>query len=233
MKTLKCLTFILIISSINITFSQTQDTSASKNYLKGGKWALQFDLGAFINPTYFKSIELGIKSQLSTRSAVRLGIGFNLSSSDGELNSYSYNTPETRKDYQFAFSLNYLYYLNPKDVVCFYGGIGPVYEYYESGSDEVNKGESQGIIFTSEHHRSARSWYIGLEGIVGVEWFLHERICILGEYNLIFKRGKYSSTTTDIFSSTELPTEIIVRNQNSNSLSFHFNIVKIGLSAYF
>ncbi len=233
MKTLKCLTFILIISSINITFSQNKDTSASVNYLKGGKWALQFDLGAFINPTYFKSIELGIKSQLSTRSAVRLGIGFNLNSSDGDFSSNSYNTPLTRKDYQFAVSLNYLYYLNPKDVVCFYGGVGPVYEYYETASDEVNSDESQGMIFTYEYHRSSRSLYAGAEAVVGVEWFIHERICILGEYNLLFKLGKYSSTNTEIHSSTEFPTEIWVRNQNSNNISFHFNIVKIGLSAYF
>ncbi|MFI5212110.1 MAG: hypothetical protein ACHQIH_04450 [Ignavibacteria bacterium] len=233
MKTFRCIALVLVFCLITISNAQNKDTLEFNNYLKGGRWALQFELGTYINPSYFKSVELSIKPQLSRSTALRLGLGFNLNNSSGKSVVAVFTGPVGSKNTDLGLSLNFIDYLNPAGRVCFYLGFGALYEYSESKSDYFNGNIYSGGSYTDESHASSRAWYAGGTGLLGVEWFLLERISILAEYNLVYKAGKYVSTSTDISTSSFNPTIIRVRNENSDRTVFQFNIVKLGISAYF
>jgi hypothetical protein len=76
MKTLISAVLVFLFTFSTITSSQTKEPEKFNNYLKGGRWAVQFELGTFINPDYFQGIELSIKPQLGSSSALKLGVGF-------------------------------------------------------------------------------------------------------------------------------------------------------------
>ncbi|MEO8512770.1 MAG: hypothetical protein ABI543_04375 [Ignavibacteria bacterium] len=233
MKTLKCLTFILLLSIISISYTQPKDAETFNNSLKSGKWAAQFELGTYINPSYFKSVELSIKPQLSRSSAFRLGVSINMNSSAGNSTDDLILGPLESKNTDLGLGLNYIQYLKSTGSVCFYIGFGPLYEYSESKTDYFNSDIYYGGNYSYETHASSRTWYAGGTAILGVEWFLVERISLLAEYNMVYKKGIYTSTETEKSYSLYNPTYIHVRNKNADVSAFQLNIVKLGLSAYF
>ena len=105
MNTFKCITLVLVFGLISVSNAQNKDTLAFNNYLKGGRWALQFELGTYINPSYFKSVELSIKPQLSRSTALRLGLGFNLNNSSGEADVAVFTGPVGSKYTDLGLSL--------------------------------------------------------------------------------------------------------------------------------
>ncbi len=233
MKTLISAVLVFLFSFSTITSSQTKEPEKFNNYLKSGRWAVQFELGTFINPDYFQGIELSIKPQLGSSSALKLGVGFNRSTLSGTTRQDNLSKPKIDERNSFSVSLNYVHYFNPKDRVCFFAGIGPSYAY-----DDVKQESS--IIYTYllstsvyETYNSSKQWSIGGRAIMGVEWFLHERVSLLAEYNMEYLAGKYNGTTTNKDFSTGGQLEIEVRDEALDVSSFRFNIVKIGLSAYF
>jgi len=233
MKTLISAVLVFLFTFSTITSSQTKEPEKFNNYLKSGRWAVQFELGTFINPDYFQGIELSIKPQLGTSSALKLGVGFNRSTLSGTTRQDNLSKPKIDERNSFSVSLNYVHYFNPKDRVCFFAGIGPSYAY-----DDVKQESS--IIYTYllstsvyETYNSSKQWSIGGRAIMGVEWFLHERVSLLAEYNMEYLAGKYNGTTTNKDFSTGGQLEIEVRDEALDVSSFRFNIVKIGLSAYF
>ena len=233
MKTLISAVLVFLFTFSTITSSQTKEPEKFTNYLKSGRWAVQFELGTFINPDYFQGIELSIRPQLGTSSALKLGVGFNRSTLSGTTRQDNLSKPKIDERNSFSVSLNYVHYFNPKDRVCFFAGIGPSYAY-----DDVKQESS--IIYTYllstsvyETYNSSKQWSIGGRAIMGVEWFLHERVSLLAEYNMEYLAGKYNGTTTNKDFSTGGQLEIEVRDEALDVSSFRFNIVKIGLSAYF
>lgn len=233
MKTLISAALAFLFTFSTITSSQTKEPEKFTNYLKSGRWAVQFELGTFINPDYFQGIELSIKPQLGSSSALKLGVGFNRSTLSGTTRQEGIPKPKTDEKNSFSVSLNYIHYFNPKDRVCFFAGFGPSYAY-----DDVKQESS--IVYTYllstsvyETYNSSKQWTIGGRAIMGVEWFLHERVSLLAEYNMEYLAGKYNGTTTNKDFSTGGQLEIEVRDEALDVSSFRFNIVKIGLSAYF
>lgn len=233
MKTLISAALAFLFTFSTITSSQTKEPEKFSNYLKSGRWAVQFELGTFINPDYFQGIELSIKPQLGSSSALKLGIGFNRSTLSGTTRQESISKPKTDKRNSFSVSLNYIHYFNPKDRVCFFAGFGPTYTYddmKQESSSIFRFGSSTSIY---ETYSSSKQWTVGGRAIMGVEWFLHERVSLLAEYNMEYLVGKYNGTTTNKNYYTFEPSEIEVRDEALDVSSFQFNIVKIGLSAYF
>jgi len=233
MKTLISAALIFLFTFSAIISSQSKEPEKFNNYLKGGRWAVQFELGTFINPDYFQGIELSIKPQLGSSSALKLGVGFNRSTLSGTTRQDNLSKPKIDERNSFSVSLSYIHYFNPRDRVCFFAGIGPSYAY-----DDVKQESS--IIYTYllstsvyETYNSSKQWSIGGRAIMGVEWFLHERVSLLAEYNMEYLAGKYNGTTTNKDFSTGGQLEIEVRDEALDVSSFRFNIVKIGLSAYF
>jgi hypothetical protein len=129
--------------------------------------------------------------------------------------------------------LNYIHYLNPAGRVCFYLGIGGLYEYSESRSDYSYSNINSGLLYTFESYGSTKGWRAGGTGIFGVEWFLLNRISIMAEYNLVYKTGNVVSTETEINTYQYQQTTYRIRNTDMDVSEFQFNIVKLGLSAYF
>jgi opacity protein-like surface antigen len=232
MKTLISAVLTMLLFFVSVTSSQINQPAPFDTYLKAGKCAVQFELGTFINPTYFQAIELSFKPQISRTSAVRLGVGFDLTDRSGDRRQEGVTKPENEKSTSLSASLNYLYYVNPKDRVCFFLGIGPVYEYKEY-KNSYTETTQYGSMSSYQYDNSERRWNAGGRLIFGTEWFIHERISILAEYNMEFKMGKLFIASTQKYTSPYSPAEIHVRNQDSDLTEFQFNIVKIGLTAYF
>ncbi|MBE2219507.1 MAG: hypothetical protein IAE90_14945 [Ignavibacteria bacterium] len=233
MKTLISAVLVFLFTFSTITSSQTIEPEKFSNYLKSGRWAVQFELGTFINPDYFQGIELSIKPQLGSSSALKLGVGFNRSTLSGTTRQENLSKPKIDEKNSFSVSLTYIHYFNPKDRVCFFAGFGPLYTY-----DDVKQEYSNIYRFGSsttiyETYNSSKQWSVGGRAIMGIEWFLHERVSLLAEYNMEFLIGKYNGTTTSKTYYTFEHAEIEVRDEALDVTNFRFNIVKIGLSAYF
>lgn len=233
MNSFRCITLVLVFSLISVLNAQNKDTLAFNNYLKGGRWALQFELGTYINTSFLKNVEISLKPQLSRSSAIRLGTSVDLYDRSGESNEFLVAGEDNSSSVGFIVDLNYIHYINPEERVCFYFGIGPLYEYDYNKYDNVNANSSNGYTFKFEYHTSKKEIYYGGTGLLGMEWFLIERISLIAEYNLAVKYGKSDETRTNISTYAQEPTEYDVKIINSNIVVFQFNIVKLGLSVYF
>ncbi len=108
MKTLISALLAFLFTFISFTSSQTKESDKFNNYLKNGRWAVQFELGTFINPEYFQGIELSIKPQLGKSSALKLGVGFNRSTLSGTTKQENITKPRTNEKSSFSVSLSYI-----------------------------------------------------------------------------------------------------------------------------
>jgi len=224
---------VVFIFTIN-SFSQSSKDSSQVNSLIGGRWAIQFELGSFINPNFFESVMFSLKPQLSRYLALRFGVSYDFRTNEGDEESNGISFPDESRENYASVKANLQYYINPKDNIVFYIGLGPMYRYtdYKSQNVDVNS-DSQGNTYSFEYYFSSKSWSAGVVGLLGVEWFLHHRISFLGEYNITAMFGKYQYTSTRKSSSSFFGDEVTVSTKDNNTTQYNFNIAKVGVSVYF
>jgi len=145
--------------------SYSQDST--KNSLKESKFALQFQIGTNFTLKDFQGSTLSFKYQIFDESAVR--VGFSISSS---VETYrEENHIEEPKQNYFDITLNaqFIKYLKTFEDISLYTGGGPRFfsEYYTS--------------LPSGYHKY---WSLGLDGILGVEWFFKKNMSLSAEYGI-------------------------------------------------
>lgn len=201
---MKRILFVLVSLLISNAVNFCQDTTA--NALKCGKFAIQFQVGSSFTLRPFSGASFSGKYQLSSESAVRFGIGIN-GSTDFE---NKVNNHDTTKAQNLDFNLNaqYIRYLKTVEDVSLYAGTGPYYSRYFYRSD-------------FSHNRD-NDWSIGINFLLGVEWFFKDNMSLSAEYGLLIQYLKSNSTSYG-GENTSNSKSIIISNGNQ----FNF-----GLSIY-
>jgi hypothetical protein len=222
---------VLAVAVIFVFNSYAQTTSSKEpvNSLKGGKWAVSFLIGTEVTPDYIGSINLNLKSHVSKVFAIRLGVSAYLNSGDGNNSFDGRNYPQNETATNANLYLNFLFYTSPSKPFTFFAGLGPVYQYSERKYEYL----SDPVIPSSSTHTSERGSSFGGIGVLGAEWFAYPGFSISAEYNISITFGNQNRTSTFVYTPPFGSPDYDVTVTSLDTKTFNFNIVKIGVSAYF
>lgn len=228
------LTFILLATKV---YSQPQQ----KENLTAGSWSLQFGVANNFSLSSFGGTLITAKKHYSKSKAFRAGFIINgrLIDVNDEQSHISNDVLTTNKSSGNQKLLNislktlFLNYSTNQRRLNPYWGIGPNFEINLSKSNN-----NQSSNFKTENW--TWSGAIGVEGVLGMEWFLNSNISIFAEYSLsaLFRYTKTNGKTTGTGFKGEtnsvrkdfiinFPVNVSKRVKSSP------NTVRFGLSAYF
>jgi hypothetical protein len=191
---------LYITISINLYSQDTSRTSLIKD-----KFALQFQVnGLYIHQ--FQGNSLSFKYHLSDVSALRFGIElFGATEIDYRYNN---NSRPKRENLTVNLKTQYVWYIKTVDDISLYCGTGPFYSRYFRDDK-------------SSSYYNSNSWTVGLQGLLGVEWFFKNNMSLSGEYGIAvgYNNSNYSVSNGDWIHSVNI-------NLSSGDQ------FKIGLSVY-
>jgi hypothetical protein len=214
----------LFASLIFVTTSFSQSTS----YLDSlsGKFALQFQINENFSLSDFQGTVISGKYHFSKRDAIRLGLEIILSDSESEIvvNNLDTNTvgQSVEDSNNFGFTLNsqYIHYIRGTDDIALFGGVGPYFRYYNSTRNrEIVENEIENLIESENSNYS-----IGIDLLVGVEWWFHKFMSLSAEYGLKYSYVSSKSSFED--DSRKGESEHKAYNISGNHINF-------GITVYF
>lgn len=212
----------------------TEACRADSTPLRPGGKALLFQASSDIQLSSFNGATISIKHHTSASGAWRLGMtaSFSTSTQESEEVMIVSDPPisrlqfreDDRNDVSLSVAAERLRYLNPSGPVSLFYGFGPML----SGSrrtieSSVSTDDGPG----SSSKNTTTSLGVGLGGVIGVEWFPHEQIGILGQYgsNLLYS---WKKSELETHAGTQDRTSRI----DSNDLTFRPDTVRLGVSVY-
>lgn len=221
-KTILPLLFGFIFSSSSLS----QNTS----YLDSldGRYALQFQITANFSLTNFQGTILSGKYHFNKRDAIRLGLSIELDDSDAEVEHNIRDTVNTetfnneRNSFGFTVNTQYLRYITGIDNIFLFGGGGPFVHYFSSTSNGEVPTEDETETETFEY--SSDIYYLGVNMILGVEWWFHKSMSLSAEYGMEFRY--ISRKGKDIQGE-------IKRNVSDNSFRINASNINFGITVYF
>ena len=234
MKRSKLLLLLITIFTTNISLLAQNDSVSYKNQL-------QFNL---INGYSLSYLNLFCPS-----TGLRYKIDFDMhgsfqnwdhsqSSSTNNLNN-PVNQQQTFKEDQenvtqnFNLAVNYVWISNIAREVNLYLGVGPLITFYrnhnESNSEEIPS--AQNNYNKSFYETTSTSFGLGLQGVIGVECNLTEKISLLAEFNL---NGTYSWDHWKFEDESETTSLSRAENtEDGHSWNYELNNIRIGVAYRF
>jgi hypothetical protein len=222
-KIKNCFSF-LIAAFIFISTGFSQSTS----YLDSldGKFALQFQINENFSLSDFQGTVISGKYHFSKRDAIRLGLEIILSDSEYEtiVNNLDTNIVDqsVTDTNNFGFTINsqYIHYIRGTDNISLFGGIGPYFRYYKSTRNrELVVDEIENIIESENEN-----YGIGLDLLVGVEWWFHKYMSLSAEYGLKFSYLSSKSSFED---------DSVKGESESKAYNISGNHINFGITVYF
>jgi hypothetical protein len=234
-----CLSIIAVMLMLPAALSAEEKMRCRRD-LEPGSWSLQFQIADDINLRAFNGMMISVKRHFNERSAIRLGLNLDLDSDrriEGIAHSYRDTLREgriyKRDDSEQSIQLNlfYMRYPNPGGRIKLFYGAGPLvsfsrrlleYErnYYGSGRYDIKESNWE------------RYWAVGLNGILGAEWFATDGISFHAEYRAVAKytRGRYES---DEFRFSSQGKTATYSETETDYWNFDASYVTFGISLYF
>ena len=222
-----------------LSFGQKKQTSPDDSTsFRFQKLSMQYQIREILDLIEFQGSILSAKYHLSNKSAIR--IGFDLGFGDANINndvthnlndSLSHYDDSAHEHSKIGLSIYYLHYFNPHENVKFYAGGGPTFSFIIT-NDEAAKSYPAYVddpLYLNEFNTERSTKIIGLQSVLGTEWFFNENMSLIAEYGFLFS---YSFNRKDETRSAEQPGEYSM-NYKSDSFRFSSTRVKIGLSMYF
>lgn len=218
LRSLQALALVLfIISASFLPQNQlhAQETPAAHS-LRQGSWALQYGVGSDFMLGSLLGSTISFKKHISASHAWQLGltVGASFSSED--------ESDGTRELDQQALALtgHYLVYPlltdQPAETIHFFYGAGPEIAWNRSHqSTELEQGDQAD---TNTY------WSAGISGVVGAEWFVHQRISLNATYRSVLKYARNSRSTENV--------DVEARSQTRNTFQLHSPGVQLGVSVY-
>lgn len=192
--------------------------AAKDNSLEPGSWALQFGITNNFTLGNFGEAGIAVKRHFSGGSALRAGMQLSVVGSDVEASVDTTGNRSEFDQHDLRFTVHYLWYPRPDADINLFVGAGPLYAF---GASEASSVATSGVQGTTKKD----SWSAGGEALLGVEWFVVEKLGIHAEYAL---EGIYTSREDTTTSSTG-PTRIT----DTSGWVLKFGNVLLGLSVYF
>jgi len=223
--TLVCLSMLLLAGS---AWAGTGGKRSAESLKKN--WAMQFEVNQDFDLSSFEGGTLSIMKKTSPGKSWRLGIDLDASTNNTDnlsiYNNTSTNTSESNNDrYSFAVSIHRVFDTDPSARLKLFYGFGPFGGYsYSKSTNRSTSGSNWTVGFNK-----AKTWSVGVGGIMGVEWFFSENMSLLAEYgSSLGYRWNKSTRTTNYSTGTNRADE-----GTSKTWDFDAEAVKFGLSAYF
>lgn len=240
-RTLLCLLIVsLTIILLPELSAQTDDekTEPIENSLAADKWALMFQIDQYFTLTSFEGTMLSVKRHFSSSSALRFGFSATFGSGDASGNEQEIIADTGLSDEAsssssttsgFTVNLQYLLYPNPGDDINLFLGAGPLIQLSHNSS------ESNQVLTNSGRHSTydRDTWYLGVSGAVGVEWFATRSLSFHGEYGAAVQYITSTRTQVDIQSGGSTGDSRTEFTGDSHEWRYSSQAVKFGVSAYF
>jgi len=239
-QVLIALILIIMFCGNQVIFSQSS-SEEKKNSLEQGSWSLQFQISSNFTLRSFQGTNFSVKRHLSSKSAIRFGIGLLAVTNDreeesDENNSFNLARKTEIEDNQTQINISsyYIYYPNPHKNINVYFGGGPILGY--SDYDETRNGTDviqDTINVQNRYKNEVKGYSIGILGLIGVEWFVNKDISFHAEYgsSFFYEKSKLETTSTRISTSNNDDTKVVTTEDKR--FMFRSNGVKFGISVYF
>ncbi len=206
----------------------TAGFSQSTSYLDSldGKFALQFQINENFRLSNFQGSTLSGKYHFSSRDAVRLGLSLSFSDFDGKVSSNVLDTinVNTYKIDNSSFGITvkaqYIRYIKGTEDISFFAGGGPFIDYFTSTSNGNIKEKDP----VEKYKRTDDSYSLGVDLLLGVEWWFHKYMSLSAEYGMKF-----------MYRSRESKVEqgVIRKELTENYFRITANNINFGITVYF
>jgi|GEM_PF-777382 len=196
----------------------------AKPITKAGSKALMFDLGGLANLSAGNyEGGLGFKYYISNGFAVRVGLGFGMSSETTKNPSTVTPLPANQlseselSGMTFTIAPGVQYNLVATNAVVAY--VGGQVSFTSSNQERTGNNAGMGVGFTQGSSYKTSSSIFGAAAFVGVEWFAWENISFAGEYRFGFSSssGKTESNSTNASASQDAPSSTSFGLGSANS----------------
>ncbi len=237
---------VLLTGAIFISpglFSQGSEESKNdaEHSLKNGAWALQFQISQNFTLRDFQGSVLSLKKHLSSKTAIRLGVGVDIQTSDknSDFNRFAADTlsiSSTEDRNEDAQSINlstqFLYYPSPGKPVKPYWGAGPFIQYGHFKMDRNRISDLTMDQFIENRNRT--DWEFGVSTLIGAEWFATSKISLLAEYGVsfVYSTSESRDVTEQIPNDPTMANRKDVTKNNSDGFAIRALPVRFGLSVY-
>jgi hypothetical protein len=234
--------FIFCIFGTIYTNGQEQPSHA--NSLKSGAMALEFGIRNNLTLSSFQGATLSAQYNLSQTNAIRAGVGLSGNNGDSntlgsltiaDTNANSSSGGSSQNSDAITFTLQYLWYMNPDDIVNFYLGAGPQVQYSHSHDNEQTISASSNNYWSkSIYNYTDNSWWVGVSAVMGVEWFVTKSISLHSEYGISILYNRYTSKGSQGILASD-PSSSNINNSSAGGRGWQLGNsgVNFGLSVYF
>ena len=197
-------------------------TACSVSYAQSGpdeeewidRWALQFQVANNFILTDFQGATISAKKQVSETEGVRIGADVGASFESATMLNDGAERDQDRNSQSVRATVQYLRYPVSEGAVKMYWGLGP--------SVGLARTALEG---TNQPKQTQRRFSVGLEGAVGVEWFVHSQISLTAEYGADLGYDREVQTVE-----TESRTE---QETTTDRFAIGARPVRFGVSVYF
>lgn len=181
----------------------------------------------------FQGASVSFKYHFGDKSALRVGVGIatdtrqsTFSTLQVETDSISALNKRGGNSKNFVIFTQYIIYPNPDDDIKFYFGAGPFGSWRVNTLDRSDLDDSTGVVkLTQKDKIDYKS--VGLDFVVGVEWFFMKSMSLLADYNFSIEYYESTLTTTKYLNDSTLK-----RTSKSSLTQVGTGTVKVGLSIY-
>jgi hypothetical protein len=223
-------------------FSQNLDsrikTDTVYNSLHKSKLAFQYESGFNFSGKSFIPVVFSLKYHFTDKSALKFSVGLNPGEWGFDMkhnfDNRHYNDTinfHNRFDDRHGnierlnFALNYMLYPAPKKEINLFFGLGPRFgigNQYFRYPENIERDSSKSY--------KSSSWSLGLNGLVGAEWFATRSISLFTEYSISagYQKSDYWDADYNSATGTYTFTELKSSKFRVNDLS-----ARLGLSVYF
>ncbi|KAB2880090.1 hypothetical protein F9K33_06315 [bacterium] len=220
--------FIFIFFCSSATSAQDGKTE-SFNSIHKSRWAFQLS-------DDFSSVILQLKYHVSNNTAIRYGILFGLGGTDGKgsfhrlpVDTITSKSKNEYDDYTISNRVEFLYYPYAEDHFALYSGFGP--ELGFSQSKGINKHGDPN--YSGKSEMTSKSWYTGINLLMGLEWFPTKKVSLFTEYELYAYFQSAHQTYSGESTSTLEPESWGYKDKYKNTgYRTGSNGMRLGLSLY-
>ena len=203
------------------------------NSLTGGSTAIQFQTFGGGYRTPFRTSGIYLKHHLSDRSAVRVGVDFNLDASSGDTPPGTLqSSAEDNEYYSVAVAGEFTRYIDASGQVTVFVGLGPYWQRGRSFNERWQTDINGTSIYTSHSKYEARTWEVGGSVTLGFEWFFRRKLSLLGRVGASVGFGEKHSIN-QYEASDGVNSYSDTRRFDSDTSTAGSSNAALGLSVYF
>lgn len=216
--------FLFVFMFFATSQTQIKDTNEAKNSLQKGKFALMFGV-VDLNLIAVDGAFISIKYHITDHISLRAGLFGKYSCKEYDHKTLTSTAKNKENKQEFLTIVYFTYYPKPKADINAYFGLGPYYLWkrdYEKSTYSDPKYNSESC---------SREWGLGVNGIIGVEWFVTKSISLFGDYSFSIGTGKtegYSYGYDDYYGNG-----YYYDTFNGTTNAFNSNGVRLGIGVYF